>query len=269
MVVAGAEVKQAYLAKLEVQAAKPKKPRKVKGEKASASPAPGSPALPSLGEHDQALAVAQAQVRAYDGQGQAPALPLSHILGVIEQQLGAVPSYPAPPIDHRSYDPYAAHPENYPHASTSSSIYPSGGHQQGSPSLNFSNSLSSFPADPLVPNTTTGKRGAPTTAASRAPKRIRNRSSTAGGTTAPAGLKTTWKKFLMALDPMGRLSPLITLLAAGGIDPGAVVDWPADDVKDFVDAVGAELPAGLRIHFRVLLMSDGKRVWGELQADQA
>lgn len=276
MVLAGIEVKEAYLVKLEKQAAKPKRTRKVKGEPTSASPAspasaaPESPAAipvpPLLQEHNQALAVAQAQAGVFDVQGQASALPLT-LLGAIEQHLGTQPSYPTPPTDHRAYDPYG-HPDNYPHASTSSSVYPQEGHAQGSSSnLDFGNSLSPFPSNPL-PTPSLGKRGAPTTAADRAPKRIRNRAASAG-TSTPAGLKTTWKKFLMALDPMGRLSPLNDPLAAGGIDPGAVVSWPADDLKDFVDAVAADLPAGVRIHFRVLLTAEGRKVWGELQDAKA
>ncbi|KAL8290232.1 hypothetical protein RQP46_003171 [Phenoliferia psychrophenolica] len=124
----------------------------------------------------------------------------------------------------------------------------------------------------------------PSTAESRAPKRVRARptpnpnsapdssshpsTSTNTSTTNGGGgtkLNKSWRGFLAALDREGRLAPLNAVLADGGIDPGAVVSWPDEDVREFVDSVATDVAPGVRIHFRVLLGQRGKVVWDELQ----
>lgn len=108
------------------------------------------------------------------------------------------------------------------------------------------------------------RTGAPTTLETRAAKRIRNRSTNSGGVT--GGLKTTWKRFLIALDPLGRLSSLINNLSnqTGGIDPGILVNWEGEEVKDFLERVAENVEMEVKIHFRVLLAADGKKIWSDM-----
>lgn len=84
-----------------------------------------------------------------------------------------------------------------------------------------------------------------------------------------AALKASWKQYLVNLDPEGRLNALLNALAQGGIDPGAVVAWPAEEVGHFVDMVGGEVALGVKVHFKHLLKSEGKRVWDEMNAANA
>lgn len=130
-----------------------------------------------------------------------------------------------------------------------------------SPPVNTTSSTSN--PIPIPAPSTLKRTGEPTTLETRAAKRIRNRSTITRGVT--GGLKTTWKRFLVALDPLGRLSSLTNNLSSqGGIDPGAVVNWEGEDVKDFLERVASDVPSGVLIHFRVLLAADGKKIWSEM-----
>ncbi|KAM0755610.1 hypothetical protein T439DRAFT_375939 [Meredithblackwellia eburnea MCA 4105] len=130
-------------------------------------------------------------------------------------------------------------------------------------------SSSSYPETQRAAKRPRGKKDLASTAANGNPASTTTHTIPGSSSTLPTGssapLKTTWITFLTALDPQGRLSALNAVLADGGIDPGAVVVWPEEDVREFVDTVGTAVPHGVRIHFRVLLTTEGKRVWGELQ----
>lgn len=204
--------------------------------------------------------------RAFEGN---PPLSPTEILGVIEQQLGVTsPQYPPPPDGAFATNGYGPeHFQSSSMASTSAVIYPESPNHLDPfpPSLSYdpTQRLPTGSPSPALPSSTKRSSAPPSTSDSRAPKRVRTR---APGAPTGGKLKTSWKSFLAALDPLGRLSQLNQVLADGGIDPGAVVEWPEEDVREFVEQVGSEVPAGVKIHFRVLLNSEGKRVWGELVA---
>lgn len=287
---AGPEVQQAYLQKLENKARKVKKPKASKKDKDDDSlQDPESPEqMHQQQQHPQDIPSGLDPVLADHGsRGYDPHQTLSQaqILGHIEQTLSATnPAYPPSMPDPRYSNSYGAehfhqqhqqHQQHHPIASTSASVY------TGSPVGNldpFRSNLGYGDTSPLPASALKRLHAPPSTAESRAPKRVRarpgmNPGSGHGNTPISNGhgnnkLNKSWKSFLAALDPAGRLAQLNGVLADGGIDPGAVVIWPEEDVREFVDSVGPEVPSGVKIHFRVLLLSDGKRVWNDLQRRQ-
>lgn len=81
---------------------------------------------------------------------------------------------------------------------------------------------------------------------------------------AASPLQTMWATFLRALDPVGRLLPLVDPLSASGIDPGAMLLWSAEDAREFVAIECAAVPPGVRMHFVVLFKNAGARTWHAL-----
>jgi hypothetical protein len=266
-----------------------KKPRKPYTRKAPL-PLPSPPLHPATGAgqvvllpqhslHDQSMAIAQAQTGAFDTQ----TIIAQHLLAQHAQNahnnnnnnhnLDNGPPYPNDYQSHAYADHFHAPPPQAraaPHASTSAEmIYDPVPpfvpvERERDYDVGDESSSSSPAADASIVGGSGKKRGIKPESSSsktRPPKRVRHRG-VIGGISV---LKASWKTFLVRLDPKGRLAGLQSPLVRGGIDPGAVVEWPEKDVGDFVESLAGEVPVGVRVHFKVLLMGQGKRVWGEMQ----
>lgn len=188
-----------------------------------------------------------------------PPLSQEEMLGVIENSFNA-----------NGHSPFLLNAQSFPSSFSQAlaSISPDSEHY-ASPSTveQFRSNLSSYPEPTFTLGSPThgqsdisSKKRSATDSPSRTPKRARK-----APTASPGGSRATWKTFLNALDAEGRLNDLEPALTRdGGVDPGAVVLWPPDSVSEFVDAVASDVAPGVRIHFRVCLVSDGKRVWDDL-----
>lgn len=272
-------MKDAYFAKLEEKASRPKgAPRAKKIKMINSSIPPPNPdiAIGTLTNeqlHANHHVIAMAQ-RAFGQQILDTGLTNAELFSSLDHSLAVAAAAEAEAL---AFDPYAAfngshHGGNNRNniASTSSHIFSHQQQQQQASQFPYNLPDGSDPtlteqASSLpIPTAVALKRsGDPTTLASRAPKRIRNRSTVAGGVA--GGLKTTWKRFLASLDPHGRLNSINAgILCEGGVDPGAVVSWPAESISEFVDAVAKDVGPGIKIHLRVMLLGDGKRVWQEM-----
>lgn len=108
------------------------------------------------------------------------------------------------------------------------------------------------------------KRPLPPPSKPRPVKRIRNRALLGS----ISSLKQSWKTFLIKLDPLDRLNPLLPSLVGGGIDAGAITMWPESDLDNFIETVASSVAVGVRVHFKVLVKGEGKNVWEGMRREK-